>query len=57
MRINFTGETKYVVRLFSVGSGDEIAFKRVMRYDLEHEEAKIFLAEENILCAEDVCLL
>lgn len=40
-----------------MGSGDEIPFKRVTRYDLEHEEAKIFLAKEDILCAEDVCLL
>lgn len=42
MRINFIGKTKYVVRLLSVGSGDKIAFKRIIRYDLEHEEAKIF---------------
>lgn len=49
MRINFVEETKYVVRVFSVGSGDEIAFKGVTRYDPEHEEAKIFLAKEDIL--------
>lgn len=40
-----------------MGSGDEIAFKKVTRHDLEHEDAKIFLAKENIPCAEDVCLL